>query len=76
MAEMERRVAATGVREEPKRDLVPTPADDPLLDRMVRRPTEADFEDVLTPEGQSGDIFGSDVSESTAVSDGALAGTG
>lgn len=34
----------------------PTPAEDPLLDRMIRRPTEADFEDILSPEGESGDI--------------------
>jgi hypothetical protein len=42
---------------------------------MVRRPVEADFADVLTPEGNSGDIVGSDVSGSTGPSNGSLGGT-
>lgn len=46
-----------------------------LADRMIRRPTEADFEDVLSPEGNSGDIVGSDVSDATTVTDASLGGT-
>jgi hypothetical protein len=46
-----------------------------MLDHMVRRPTEADFADVLTPEGNSGDIMGSDVSAGTGPSNGSLGGT-
>ena len=33
---------------------------------MVRRPTEADFADVLTPEGNRGGVFGSDVADGTS----------
>ncbi len=46
-----------------------------LLEHMVRRPVEADFADVLTPEGNSGDIVGSDVSDSIGPSNGSLGGT-
>jgi hypothetical protein len=56
-------------------DTVETPAEDPLLDRMVRLPDEDDFADVLSPEGDSGDIVGSEVSRSTTVSDASVAGT-
>jgi len=76
MADVDRRIAAASDRTPPTEDAVETPANDSLLDQMTRRPTEADFEDVLTPEGNSGDIFGSDVSDSTAVTDAALKGTG
>lgn len=50
--------------------------DDTLTERMIRRPTEADFADVLSPEGDSGDIVGSDVSNSTTASDISVGGTG
>lgn len=54
-----------------------TPAEDPLLDRMTRRPTEEDFADVLTPEGNSGDIAPRDVTDATLPfpSNGSLGGT-
>jgi hypothetical protein len=42
---------------------------------MIRRPTEADFADVLSPEGNSGDVVGSDVSDSTMPSDASIGGT-
>lgn len=47
-----------------------------LTEQMIRRPTEADFTDVLTPEGNSGDIVGSDVSDSTIATDASLGGSG
>jgi hypothetical protein len=47
-----------------------------LTDRMVRQPTDADFADVLSPEGDSGDIVGSDVSDSVLASDASVGGTG
>jgi len=47
-----------------------------LTKRMIRRPTEADFTDVLSPEGDSGDIVGSDVSDSTQAGNASLGGTG
>ena len=50
--------------------------DDTLKDRMIRRPTEADFADVLSPEGDSGDIVGSDISDSTTDSPASVSGTG
>ena len=50
--------------------------DDTLKDRMIRRPTEADFDEVLSPEGNSGDIVGSDVSDSTTDSGASVGGTG
>ncbi|MES2461431.1 MAG: hypothetical protein V4671_12685 [Armatimonadota bacterium] len=50
-------------------------ADRSMLDHMVRRPTEADFADVLTPEGNSGDIVGSDVSDGIGPSNDSLGGT-
>ena len=55
----------------------PTPAEDPLLDRMIRRPTEADFEDILNSEGESGDIAPRDVTDATLPfpSNGSLGGT-
>lgn len=46
-----------------------------LTKRMIRRPTEADFADVLSPEGNSGDIVGSDVSDSTQASNASIGGT-
>jgi len=46
-----------------------------LTQDMVRRPTEADFADVLRPEGNSGDIVGSDVSDSTIASNASVSGT-
>ena len=47
-----------------------------MLDHMIRRPTEEDFADVLTPEGNaSGDIVGSDVSDGIGVSNDSLGGT-
>lgn len=45
-----------------------------VLEHMIRRPTEEDFEDVLTPEGNSGDIAGSDVSDGIGVSNDSLGG--
>lgn len=45
-----------------------------ILEHMVRRPTEEDFADVLTPEGNSGDIAGSDVSSGIGVSNDSLGG--
>lgn len=48
--------------------------DDTLVDRMVRRPTEEDFEDVLTPEGNH-DVVGGDVSDSVIASDASILGT-
>ena len=45
-----------------------------LTQHMIRRPTEADFADVLSPEGNSGDIVGSDVSDSTQASNASLGG--
>ncbi len=47
-----------------------------LTKRMIRRPTEEDFADVLSPEGNSGDIVGSDVNDSTMASDASIGGTG
>ena len=47
-----------------------------LTQKMIRVPTEADFEDVLSPEGDSGDIVGSDVSSSTISSNASVGGTG
>jgi hypothetical protein len=48
-----------------------------LLNHMVRRPTEEDFEDVLTPEGNaSGDIVGSDVTDGIGPSNDSLGGLG
>jgi hypothetical protein len=52
------------------------PTEERLIDHMVRLPTEADFEEVLSPEGNSGDIVGSGVSDSTTVSNASIAGTG
>ena len=49
--------------------------EDDLTKRMIRRPTEADFADVLSPEGNSGELVGSDVSDSTAASDASVGGT-
>lgn len=50
-------------------------ADRSMLDHMVRRPTEADFADVLSPEGNaSGDIVGSDVSGGVGISNDSLGG--
>ena len=50
-------------------------ADRGMLSHMVRRPTEEDFADVLTPEGNSsGDIVGSDVSGGIGVSNDSLGG--
>lgn len=38
-----------------------------LTEKMIRRPIEADFEEVLTPEGiPPGDITGTDVSDTFA----------
>jgi hypothetical protein len=48
--------------------------DDTLVDRMIRRPTEEDFEDVLTPEGNH-DVAGGDVSDSVMASDASVLGT-
>ena len=50
-------------------------ADRSVLHHMIRRPTEEDFADVLTPEGNSsGDIVGSDVSDGIGVSNDSLGG--
>lgn len=57
-------------------DVVETPAEDPLVERMIRVPDEDDFAEVLSPEGNSGDIVGSEISGSTTVSDAAVGGTG
>lgn len=58
------------------RDAGQTALDDTTLkDRMIRRPTEADFEEVLSPEGNSGDIVGSDVSDSTTDTGASVGGT-
>jgi hypothetical protein len=76
MSDADRRLAAVSHTPNPP-DAVETPAEDHLVDRMIRRPTEADFAEVLSPEGnESGDIAGSDISDSTAVNNGALGGTG
>ncbi len=40
------------------------------------RPTDADFEEILTPEHNSADVGGDDVSDSTMASDASLGGTG
>ena len=45
-----------------------------LTEKMIRRPTEEDFEDVLTPEGDSGDIVGTAISDSTVASDASVTG--
>lgn len=47
-----------------------------LTPKMARRPTEADFEEVLSPEGNSGDLVGSDVSDSTTATNTSISGTG
>jgi len=47
-----------------------------LTDKMIRRPTEEDFEDVLTPEGFSEGTTGSDVSDGTYPGNTSIAGTG
>ncbi|MBC8102269.1 MAG: hypothetical protein H7Z41_06755 [Cytophagales bacterium] len=62
------------IRNEPIPD--ETGADRSLLNHMIRRPVEADFEEVLTPEGNSGDIAGSDVIRSSGPSNDSLGGTG
>lgn len=47
-----------------------------LTPQMIRRPTEEDFAQVLTPEGAHGDLFqGADVSDSTTISNSDLGGT-
>lgn len=46
-----------------------------LTQHMIRRPTEADFDGLLSPAGDSGDIVGSDVSDSTVASDASVGGT-
>ena len=74
MSDADRRLAAVSHTPEPA-DAIETPAESPLVDRMIRRPTEADFEDVLSPEGDSGDIAGSDVSDGTSVNNASLGGT-
>lgn len=51
------------------------PLDERLDEHLIRRPTEADFADVLSPEGNSGDIAGSGVSTSTSVNNASLGGT-
>ena len=51
------------------------PLNERLDEKLLRRPTEADFADVLSPEGNSGDIAGSDVSDSTSVNNASLGGT-
>lgn len=76
MSDVDRRLAAVSPTPVPA-DAVQTPAEDHLIDRMVRRPTEADFEDVLSPEGNaSGDIGGSDITDSTRVTNASISGTG
>ncbi len=45
-----------------------------VLEHMIRRPTEEDFKDVLKPEGNSGDIVGSDVSGGIGVSNDSVGG--
>lgn len=47
-----------------------------LRPHMIRRPVEADFADVLSPEGDSGRIEGSDVSDSVIASNASVGGTG
>ena len=50
-------------------------ADRSVLNHMIRRPTEEDFADVLTPEGNSsGGIVGSDVSNGIGISNDSLGG--
>jgi len=52
-------------------------SDRSILEHMIRRPTDADFDDVLSPEGElSGDIVGSGVSDSVMPSNDSLGGTG
>jgi len=52
-------------------------ADQSILEHMIRRPTDADFAEVLRPEGElSGDIVGADVSDSVMPSNDSLGGTG
>ena len=51
------------------------PLEERLDEKLLRRPTEADFADVLSPQGNSGDIAGSDVSDSSSVNNAALGGT-
>jgi hypothetical protein len=46
-----------------------------LTQRMIRRPTDADIEEVMTPEANSGDTVGSDVSDSTMATNDSLGGT-
>ncbi len=45
-----------------------------LTKKMIRRPTEADFADVLSPEGDSGDVVGSDVNDSTVPTNASIGG--
>ena len=47
-----------------------------LTERMIRRPTDADIEEVMTPEANSPDVGGSDVSDSIIASNDSLGGTG
>ncbi len=49
-------------------------ADTTLKDRMIRRPTEEDFAEVLNPEGDTG-VVGSDISDSTIASNASIGGT-
>lgn len=77
MADFDRRIenASDTLSRKPETPTTEELVSDPLIDRMVRIPTEEDFEEVLKPEGNSGDIMGSDVSGSTAVSNASVAGT-
>lgn len=52
-------------------------ADRSVMEHMIRRPTDEDFDEVLTPQGEiSGDIVGSDVSDDTGPSNASLGGAG
>ena len=46
-----------------------------LTEQMIRRPTEADFEGLLSPEGNRGDTVSTGVSDSVIASNDSIGGT-
>ncbi len=81
MSDVDRRLNAITPSPATPADTVPIdpeaarPLEARLDEHLIRVPTEADFDDVLSPEGNSGDLAGSDVSTSTGVNNAALGGT-
>lgn len=80
MAESDIRPGST-TSHKPDRQVYPDagPGDDvlekDLTEEMIRRPTEADFEGLLTPEGNRGDTVSTGISGSTTASNASIGGT-